>query len=76
MTTAVPAELDLPATEVQHDQQVQLLDMLTREVLANRRYRIRVEDGTEIEGTSDANGMTERFETKLAFANYNIEVID
>jgi type VI secretion system secreted protein VgrG len=71
-----PAELDLPATEVQHDQQVQLLDMLTREALPNRRYRIRVEDGTEIEGTSDASGMTERFDTKLAFANYTIEVLD
>ncbi|GAB2866402.1 type VI secretion system Vgr family protein [Pseudoduganella ginsengisoli] len=71
-----PEELDLPATDVQHDQQVQLLDLITRAVLPNRRYRIRVEDGTEIEGVSDANGLTERFDTKLAFANYTIEVID
>jgi type VI secretion system secreted protein VgrG len=71
-----PAELKLPATEVHHDQQVQLRDMITHEIFPHRRYRIRVEDGTEIEGTSDANGMTERFATKLAFAGYTIDLLD
>jgi type VI secretion system secreted protein VgrG len=72
----VPEELELPITDVTHDQQVQLQDMITHEIFPHRRYRIRVEDGTEIEGTSDANGMTERFTTKLAFAQYTIELID
>lgn len=68
--------LRLPHSDVEHDQQVQLRDLRTRAALPDQRYRITVEDGKVYEGKSDANGLTERFSTKQAFAHYNIELLD
>ncbi|WP_342119192.1 type VI secretion system Vgr family protein [Pseudoduganella sp. OTU4001] len=71
-----PEKFNVPNTEVTHDQQVQVLDLKTEEPLANRRYRIKVEDGKSYEGVTDEQGLTERFRTKVAFAQYEIELID
>jgi len=58
-----------------HDQRVVLTDANTGEVLANRRYRISVEDSSVIEGTSDAQGRTQLLQSDVAFARYTIEVL-
>lgn len=57
-----------------HDQRVVLTDANTGEVLPHRRYRIEVEDGSVIEGTSDAQGRTQPLHSSIAFARYTIEV--
>ncbi|HZX26814.1 MAG TPA: type VI secretion system Vgr family protein [Telluria sp.] len=62
--------------EVEHDQQIRMVDAVSGQPLANRRYRIKVEDGQQFEGTTDARGMTERMTSQLAFARYEIEVLD
>lgn len=66
----------MPSLEVEHDQQVEVLDHQTDEPMPNRRYRIRVEDGKTYEGTTDEKGLTERFGSKTAFAQFEIEIID
>ncbi len=72
----MPAKLNMPSLEVEHDQQVEVLDHQTDEPMPNRRYRIRVEDGKTYEGTTDDKGMTERFASKTAFAQFEIEILD
>ncbi|WP_431476414.1 type VI secretion system Vgr family protein [Massilia eburnea] len=71
-----PAKLNMPSLEVEHDQQVEVLDHQTDEPMPNRRYRIRVDDGKTYEGTTDDKGMTERFASKTAFAQFEIEILD
>lgn len=71
-----PEELDLPAMEVEHDQQVIVADSRTDEPLANRRYRITLEDGAVFDGTTDAEGFSQKFTTKTAFARYRIDLLD
>ncbi|MBY0242654.1 MAG: DUF2345 domain-containing protein, partial [Burkholderiaceae bacterium] len=71
-----PEELKLPSAKTRHDQQVQIKDMISQQPLAERRYRITVEDGGVFEGTTDENGMTQRFTTEVAFAQYKIELLD
>jgi len=66
----------VPSTDVEHDQQVKVLDSQTEEPLSNCRYRIKVEDGKTHEGVTDADGLTERFKSKTAFAQYEIEILD
>lgn len=68
--------LKLPHSDIEHDQQVQLLDLQTQTPLPNQRYRITVEDGKIFEGVSNSSGLTERFTTKEAFAHYNIVLLD
>ena len=71
-----PATLNLPKSNVEHDQQVLVTDLITDEPVANRRYLIRLEDGQVFQGTTDTAGLTERFSTKVAFATYEIELLD
>ena len=71
-----PSTLNPPKSDVEHDQQVLVTDLITDEPIANRRYLIRVEDGQVLEGTTDKAGLTERFSTKIAFARYEIEILD
>jgi len=71
-----PEKLELPSTEIEHDQQVLVTDLQTDSPLPDRKYRIQVEDGQVVQGTTDARGLTERFKTKTAFARYTIELVD
>lgn len=71
-----PEKVTFTSDESAHDQQVVVCDMRTDEPLRNQLYRITVEDGQVIEGMTDDKGLTERFSTKLAFANYRIELLD
>jgi type VI secretion system secreted protein VgrG len=71
-----PENLHLPTTEVEHDQQVLVTDLSTDQPMPDRRYRIKVEDGQVIEGQTNHQGLTEKFSTKIAFASYQIELLD
>jgi type VI secretion system secreted protein VgrG len=72
----VHEKLKVPSTEVEHDQQVLVTDFQSNEPIPDRKYRITVEDGQVIEGSTDRNGLTERFKTKTAFAKYEIELME
>jgi type VI secretion system secreted protein VgrG len=74
--SGTPEKLKLPSTEVEHDQQVLITDLQTDEPVRNRRYRISVEDGQVLEGSTDNEGLTKRFQTKTSFARYEIELLD
>lgn len=71
-----PESKQVPSAESEHDQQVVITDLRSARPLAERRYRIELEDGKVIEGRTDASGLTERFSTKTAFAKYSIELLD
>nr|WP_301549473.1 type VI secretion system Vgr family protein [Duganella sp. BJB1802] len=71
-----PENLNLPSTEVTHDQQVLVTDLRTDEPIASRKYRIMLEDGQVFEGVTNNSGLTEKFSTKLAFSSYQIELLD
>lgn len=67
--------LNLPASVAKHDQRVRLNDYNTAMPLANQRYRATLEDGQVIEGTTDAEGLTETFKSTIPFGRYTIEAI-
>ncbi|NML59559.1 type VI secretion system tip protein VgrG [Massilia sp. RP-1-19] len=71
---SVPA-LRLPESVAKHDQRVRLIDYNTAMPLANQRYRATLEDGQVIEGTTNAEGLTEIFKSKIPFGRYSIEAI-
>jgi len=71
-----PEKVSFTSNEISHDQQVIVCDMRTDEPLPNRRYRISVEDGQTIDGTTDDRGFTERFATQVPFARYVIELLE
>jgi len=71
-----PESFEISKTEVEHDQQVIVLDHRTDMAIPNRRYRIKVEDGQIFEGVTDSDGLTERFKSKTAFAQFEIEILD
>lgn len=61
--------------EAHFDQQVVLRWAGTHAPIPHQRYRIVTEDGRVFEGCSDANGLTERFESSLAFGRYRVEIL-
>jgi type VI secretion system secreted protein VgrG len=71
-----PESLNLPTSEVEHDQHVLVTDLLTDEPIARRKYRITLEDGQTFEGVTNDAGLTEKFSTKIAFASYQIQLLD
>lgn len=71
-----PAELSLPKTEAEHDQQILISDQMSGQPMPNQRYRITVEDGQVVDGTTDSAGLSERFSTKVAFARFRVELLD
>ncbi|WP_373924984.1 type VI secretion system Vgr family protein [Duganella vulcania] len=71
-----PENLHLPKTDVEHDQHVLVTDLMTDQPLAGRRYRVTLEDGQIFEGTTSKEGLTEKFSSKIAFAKYQIELLD
>ncbi|MYN19965.1 type VI secretion system tip protein VgrG [Rugamonas sp. FT107W] len=71
-----PENLHHPKTDVAHDQHVLVTDLITDQPLAGRRYRVTLEDGQVFEGTTNKEGLTEKFSSKTAFAKYQIELLD
>lgn len=70
------AEIKLPTSESEHDQQTVLRWLGTDEPMKNQRYRITTEDGRTFEGRTDGNGMTQRFTSSIPFGRYIIEALD
>ena len=70
-----PEPLNLPASLVKHDQRVRMTDYNTAMPLANQRYRATLEDGQVIEGTTDAEGVTEVLKSSIPFGRFTIEAL-
>jgi type VI secretion system secreted protein VgrG len=71
-----PGVLNLPTSAAAHDQHVRMTDLNTGEPLAHQRYRAQLEDGQVIEGTSDANGLTQVLRSTIAFGRYTLQALD
>jgi type VI secretion system secreted protein VgrG len=67
--------LRMPAGQVKHDQRVRMMDFNTAMPLANQRYRAKLEDGQVVEGTTDAEGVTEILRSSIPFGRYTIEAL-
>lgn len=70
-----PPPMSFPASVAAHDQRVRMTDYNTAIPLANQRYRAKLEDGQVIEGTTDAEGMTEVLKSSTPFGRYTIEAL-
>lgn len=70
------AGMSLPKSEIKHDQKIRIVDLNTSLPIANRAYRIDVEDGQTLTGTTDAQGFTQVLQSSLAFAKYTINVME
>ena len=66
----------MPDSVAEHDQRVRLVDLSTGEPMAGQRYRVTLEDGQIIEGSTSAEGMTQDFSSDIPFAHYTIEALD
>jgi len=71
-----PTAAKSPVSKFDHDQQTVLRWVGTDEPMKNQRYRITTEEGRIFEGSTDANGFTERFTSTIPFARYSIEVLE
>ena len=67
--------MSLPVSVAKHDQRVRLTDYNTASPLGNQRYRAKLEDGQVIEGTTDAQGLTEILKSSIPFGRYSIEAL-
>lgn len=70
-----PISMKMPKSSVAHDQQVRIVDLSTGEPLANHRYRATMEDGQITEGQTDANGLTQKLQSKIPFGHFTIEAL-
>jgi type VI secretion system secreted protein VgrG len=68
--------LTLPKSATSHDQHVRITNLHTGEPMANQRFRAKLEDGQEIEGTTDAQGLTQILKSAIPFGKYTIEAIN
>lgn len=69
-------DISLPSSQTRHNQRVLVSDMMTGMPLPNQRYRITLEDGKAVEGATDDEGMTETFESDIAFGGFTLELLD
>jgi type VI secretion system secreted protein VgrG len=66
----------LPKSAASYDQRVRIADLNTGVPIANQRYRVKLEDGREIEGTTDAQGLTQLLKSAIPFGRFTIEAIE
>ena len=69
------AALTLPKSAMSHDQHVRITDLNTGEPMPNQRFRAKLEDGQEIEGTTDAKGLTQILKSEIPFGRFTLEAI-
>lgn len=69
-------DIALPASQTNHNQRVLISDMATGVPLPNQRYRVTLEDGKVIEGITDGEGMTQTFDSSIAFGGFSLELLD
>nr|WP_314544871.1 type VI secretion system Vgr family protein [uncultured Massilia sp.] len=67
--------MQLPESEIAHNQRVRIVDMSTGDPLINQRYRVTVEDGQIIEGQTDADGLTQILTSTVPFGQFTIETL-
>ncbi|WEF33632.1 DUF2345 domain-containing protein [Pseudoduganella chitinolytica] len=65
-----------PTSQTAHDQQTVLRWIGTDEPMKQQRYRITTEDGRVIEGRTDGDGKTERFNIEIPFGRYTVEALN
>ena len=71
----VKPEGSLKTTEVRYDQRIQLTWEGSGEPVKNRQYRLHLEDGRKLNGTTDDEGYTEEVESDVSFARYRVEIL-
>lgn len=70
------AALSVPKSESVHDQRVRITDLNSGEPLVGQRFRAKLEDGQEIVGTTDAEGLTQILKSSVPFGRFTIEALD
>ena len=68
--------VNVPSTKVSFNQQAVMRWHGSNEPMKNQRYRITTEEGRVIDGRTDTQGMTERFDSNIAYGRYTIEPLD
>jgi type VI secretion system secreted protein VgrG len=58
-----------------HDQKVQLFWQGGGEPIANRQYRLKLEDGRVLSGKTDASGFAQHVKSEIGFARYKLELL-
>lgn len=71
----LPQQVRLPGSDLSFNQQVQLCSTATDEPLPNRKYRLTTAGGRVFTGTTDANGMTQRFDLAEPYEAYTIDLL-
>ncbi|MDR3212519.1 MAG: type VI secretion system tip protein VgrG [Azoarcus sp.] len=72
---SVSPEGALKSTGESFDQKLRLFWQGGSAPIANRPYRLRLDDGRVFEGTTDSEGHTQQAESDLSFARYQIELL-
>jgi type VI secretion system secreted protein VgrG len=72
---SVTPEGELNATQERFDQKVRLYWQGGQTPVANRRYRLHLENGGVLEGVTDPEGHTQHFQSELGFARYKVELL-
>ncbi|MCR6479986.1 type VI secretion system tip protein VgrG [Variovorax sp. ZS18.2.2] len=68
--------VNVPSSKASFNQQVVMRWHGSEEPMKNQKYRITAEDGKVVEGRTDAQGKTERFDSSVAYGRYTIEPLD
>lgn len=66
----------LPKSAALHDQRVRITDLNSGKPLANQRFRATLEDGQVVEGTTDAQGLTQILKSAIPFGRFTIEALN
>lgn len=65
----------LHAGKADFDQKIQLSWHGSGDPIANRHYRLRLEDGRVLEGKTNASGQAEQLQSAIGFARYKVELL-
>ncbi|MEO9384253.1 type VI secretion system Vgr family protein [Chromobacterium phragmitis] len=65
----------LKSGKADHDQKVQLFWQGGGEPIANRQYRMKLEDGRVLSGKTDASGFAQHVKSEIGFARYKLELL-
>ena len=72
----MPPGVSFPARDMAFDQQVALRWTGSNEPARHQRYIVRTASGRTFQGTTDGNGLTQRFQLSEPYEPYQIEFTD
>jgi uncharacterized protein (DUF2345 family) len=72
---SVSPEGALKATQMDFDQKIQLFWEGSGAPIKNRAYRLHLEDGRVLSGTTDGKGYAQQAKSELGFARYRVELL-